>query len=46
MSAYLLQFDAIQMIDSRVVLMASRELCRIASGPDEYNDVYTRVLSA
>lgn len=45
-SAYLFQIDAIQQIGGRVVLMASRELCRIAGGPDDYNDVYARVLSA
>ena len=44
--AYLLQIEAIQGIGGRVILMASRELCRIAGGPEDYEHVHDRVLSA
>ena len=44
--AYMLQIEAIQKIGGRIILMASRELCRIAGGPEDYEHVHDRVLSA
>ena len=44
--AYMLQIEAIQGIGGRIILMASRELCRIARGPEDYEHVHGRVLSA
>src|SRR5262249_3976455 len=43
--AYLDQLDAIQKLDGRVILMASRALARIARTPDDYLEVYGRVLA-
>jgi hypothetical protein len=43
--AYLLQCEAIEATGSRIILMASRALCRTAQSPDEYALVYARVLS-
>ncbi|MEZ5864548.1 MAG: dihydrodipicolinate synthase family protein [Geminicoccaceae bacterium] len=43
--AYLTQMDAIQAVGGRVILMASRALARIASGPDDYARVYGKVLA-
>lgn len=42
--AYLEQVDAIQKLDARIILMASRALTRVASGPADYLHVYDRVL--
>ena len=44
-SAYLLQARAIQSAGAGVVLMASRELARLARSPDDYATVYGRVLA-
>ena len=44
--AYLEQVDAIQKLDARIILMASRALARVAKGPADYVRVYDRVLSA
>jgi len=44
--AYLEQVDAIQALDARIILMASRALARVASGPADYLRVYDRVLAA
>lgn len=44
--AYLEQVEAIQALDARLILMASRALARVAKGPGDYIAVYDRVLSA
>ena len=43
--AYLHQTHAIQKLDARLILMASRALARVAKGPQDYLHVYDRVLS-
>lgn len=43
--AYLEQVDAIQSLDARIILMASRALVRVAKGPADYLHVYDRVLA-
>jgi hypothetical protein len=44
--AYLKQIEAIQRLDGRIILMASRALVRVAKSPKDYETVYERVLSA
>ena len=44
-AAYLEQLTAVQQAGGRVVLMASRALARIATGPADYEAVYARVLA-
>ena len=44
--AYLEQVEAIQKLDARIILMASRALARVARSPADYVQVYDRVLSA
>ncbi len=44
--AYLQQIEAIQKLDARIILMASRALAQVAKSPKDYEKVYTRVLSA
>jgi len=44
--AYLEQVDAIQNLDARIILMASRALARVAKSRADYVAVYDRVLSA
>jgi hypothetical protein len=44
-AAYLEQAEAVREAGAGVVLMASRELARVARGPDDYQRVYTRVLA-
>ncbi|MBO6758669.1 MAG: dihydrodipicolinate synthase family protein [Roseibium sp.] len=44
--AYLAQVEAIQSAGGRIILMASRALCRAARGPEDYAKVYGRVLNA
>ena len=44
--AYLEQVEAIQKLDARIILMASRALARVAKGPADYLQVYDRVLAA
>ena len=44
-TAYEEQCEFIEAQGGQVVLMASRELARIANGPDDYADVYDQVLS-
>jgi hypothetical protein len=44
--AYMEQVEAIQKLDARLILMASRALARVANGPSDYLKVYDRVLSA
>ncbi|RNF33312.1 dihydrodipicolinate synthase family protein [Paracoccus methylarcula] len=43
--AYEEQCEAVEAAGSRVILMASRALARAAKGPEDYERVYTRVLS-
>ena len=43
--AYFEQIEAIQNIGGRIILMASRALARVATGPDDYISVYGEVLS-
>ena len=44
-AAYLHQLATVQKAGGRVVLMASRALARIATGPADYEAVYARVLA-
>lgn len=44
--AYMEQLDAIQALDARVILMASRAMARVASGPDDYIALYGDLLNA
>ena len=44
--AYFEQVEAIQRVDGRIILMASRALARVATSPDDYLHVYHDVLSA
>ena len=44
-AAYLEQLTAVQKAGGRVVLMASRALARISTGPADYEAVYARVLA-
>jgi len=43
--AYLEQLHAIQKLDGRIILMASRALVKVARSPDDYVKVYQRVLA-
>ena len=43
--AYEEQMAAIERLGGRLIVMASRALARVARGPDDYADVYGRVLS-
>lgn len=43
-AAYEMQCEAIEATGSRVILMASRALTAVATGPDDYARVYSRVL--
>ncbi|MGQ7848017.1 dihydrodipicolinate synthase family protein [Granulosicoccus sp. 3-233] len=43
-AAYEMQCEAIEATGSRVILMASRALTAVASGPEDYAKVYARVL--
>ncbi len=45
-AAYLEQCAAVEGAGATVVVMASRELCRIARGPDDYAYVYDKVLAS
>ena len=45
-AAYFEQVEAIQRVNGRIILMASRALARVASSPDDYLRVYRDVLSA
>lgn len=44
--AYMEQLGAIQALDARVILMASRGLARVAKGPEDYIRIYSDILSA
>lgn len=43
-AAYEEQCETIESAGAGVVLMASRELCRLARGPEDYAEVYSRIL--
>ena len=43
-AAYETQFEAIEGVGGRIILMASRALARIAKSPDDYVRVYDRIL--
>lgn len=43
--AYLEQLHAIQKLGGRIILMASRAMVKVATSPDDYVDVYSRVLA-
>jgi Protein of unknown function (DUF993) len=43
--AYETQFEAIEAVGGRIILMASRALARVAKSPDDYAKVYDRILS-
>lgn len=43
--AYMEQLTAIQKLDARVILMASRALARVAESPEDYRYVYNAVLA-
>jgi hypothetical protein len=43
--AYEEQFEAIEAVGGRIILMASRALARVAKSPDDYVAVYDRILS-
>ena len=43
--AYLDQLHAIQKLNGRIILMASRALVKMAKSPDDYVKVYSRVLA-
>lgn len=45
-AAYLEQLEAIQKVDGRIILMASRVLARVATSSDDYLTVYAKVLDA
>ena len=44
--AYFHQLDAVQKLDARVILMASRALASAANSPDDYIRIYGEVLQA
>ncbi|MBL8571987.1 MAG: dihydrodipicolinate synthase family protein [Phreatobacter sp.] len=43
--AYEMQFEAIEAVGGRIILMASRALAKVARSPDDYGRVYDRILS-
>ena len=43
--AYAEQCSFVESVGGRIILMASRHLARAARGPDDYGDVYGRILS-
>lgn len=45
-AAYFEQLDAVQSLDARVIVMASRALARLARSPDDYASLYADVLDA
>ncbi|MGA7325680.1 MAG: dihydrodipicolinate synthase family protein [Rhodomicrobium sp.] len=42
--AYEMQIEAVESAGGRIILMASRALCRVARHADDYAEVYSRVL--
>ncbi len=45
-AAFVEQIEAVQKVDSRIILMASRALTQLANSPRDYVDTYKKVLSA
>ena len=45
-AAYMAQLEAIQRLDGRIILMASRALARVAKSADDYIGIYNDVLAA
>ena len=43
-AAYETQIEAIERLDGRIILMASRALVEVAKGPEDYRRVYDRIL--
>ena len=43
-AAYEIQIEAIEKLDGRIILMASRALVEVAKGPEDYRRVYDRIL--
>jgi hypothetical protein len=43
-AAYETQIEAIEVLDGRIILMASRALAELAKGPDDYRRVYGHIL--
>ena len=43
-AAYETQIEAIEALDGRIILMASRALVEVAKGPEDYRRVYDRIL--
>lgn len=44
--AYLEQVESVQQLGGRIILMASRALTKVATGPDDYITIYRDVLSS
>ncbi len=44
-AAYMKQLEAVQSLDARVILMASRALTRAAKSPDDYINLYSELLA-
>ena len=44
--AYFEQLEAVQKLDARVILMASRALAKLARGPEDYIKIYGEILHA
>ena len=45
MAAYEFQMEAIEKLDGKLIIMASRALARVAKSPADYERVYDRILS-
>ncbi|HVW69121.1 MAG TPA: dihydrodipicolinate synthase family protein [Steroidobacteraceae bacterium] len=43
-AAYETQIEALEALDGRIILMASRALVEVATGPEDYRSVYGRIL--
>lgn len=44
--AYFYQCDAVQKLDARVILMASRALAKVATSPEDYINIYGEILQS
>ena len=44
-AGYMTQLEAVQSLDARVILMASRALTNAAKGPDDYHKIYSSLLA-
>ncbi|WP_298012695.1 dihydrodipicolinate synthase family protein [uncultured Castellaniella sp.] len=45
LDAYQMQMEAIEALGGRLIIMASRALTRLAKGPQDYQQVYDRILT-